>query len=56
MVLSVKEKAIENCQVNIKKMNEYINHLRKHRKRKDSIKTRGLSLIWDKSRGNLFTD
>lgn len=41
MVLSVKEKAVLNCQVRIKEMNEQVNHLRKCRKRRDSIKTRG---------------
>ena len=56
MVLSVKEKAVLNCQVRVKEMNEQVNHLRKCRKRRDSIKTRGLSLTWDKSGGNLFTD
>ncbi len=56
MVLSVKEKAGENCQVSTKEMNDHVNHLRTCRKRRDSIKTRGgLSLIWDKSSGNLFT-
>ena len=54
MVLSVKEKAVLNCQVCIMEMNEQMNHLRKCRKRRDSIKTKGLSLTWDKSRENLF--
>ena len=34
-------------------MNEHINRLRKCRKRRDSIKTGGKSLIRDKSGGNL---
>ncbi len=32
MVLSVREKAMLNCQVSIKEMNEQVNHLRKYRK------------------------
>ena len=55
MVLSVKEKAVQNCQVCVMEMSDQTNHLRKHRKRRDSIKTRGLSLTWDEFRGNLFT-
>lgn len=37
-------------------MNEHVNRLRKCRKRRDSIKTGGKSLIRDESGGNLFTD
>ena len=40
MVLSIREKATESCQVNIKEMNDHVNHLRKHRKFIDFIKTR----------------
>ena len=56
MVLSVREKGSSNCQVCVKEMNEHVNRLRKCRKRRDSIKTGGKSLIRDKSGGNLFTD
>ena len=41
LLLSVKEKAVKNCQVSVMEMNEQVNHLRKCRKRRDSIKTRG---------------
>ena len=30
--------------------------LRNCRKRRDAIKTRGVSLTWDESEGDLFTD
>ena len=56
MVLSVREKVVINCQVSVKEVNEHMNRLRKCRKRRDSIKTGGKSLIRDKSGGNLFTD
>ena len=38
MVLSVREKATRSCQVSIMKMNDQMNHLRKHRKVQDFIK------------------
>ena len=41
MVLSVREKAVENGQVRAVEMNEAVNHLRKCRRRSDSIKTGG---------------
>ena len=40
-VLSVREKAVDNSQVWTVEMNEAVNHLRKCRKRRDSIKTGG---------------
>lgn len=40
-VLSVREKAVTNSQVWTVEMNEAVNHLRKCRKRRDSIKTGG---------------
>ncbi len=51
--MSVREKAVIICQVSVKEMNEHMNRLRKCRKLRDSIKTRGL-LTRDKSGGNLF--
>ena len=55
MVLSVKEKATKSCQVRAMEMSDHTNPLLKCRKRRDSIKTRRLSLVWDKFGGNLFT-
>ena len=55
MVLSVREKAVQNSQVWTVEMNEAVNHLRKRRKRRDSIKTRGSVVNWDKHNGSLFT-
>ena len=56
MVLSVREKAVENGQVWTVEMNEAVNHLRKCRKHRNPIKTGGgQSLTRDKHDGNLFT-
>ena len=41
MVLSVREKAVENGQVWTVEMNEAVNHLRKCRKHRNPIKTGG---------------
>ena len=55
MVVSVKEKAGQRpCQVCVMETNTN-EPLIKYRKRRDVIKTRGESLTWDKSGGNLFT-
>jgi hypothetical protein len=48
------EKAQEMRHVRIRKTNAS-EPLMKCRKRRDDIKTRGESLTWDKSIGNLFT-
>ncbi len=42
------------CQVSVMEMNTS-EPLRNCRKLMDVVKTRGVSLIWDKSGGNLFT-
>ena len=62
MVLSVKEKAVRNCQVSIEEMNDHMNRLRPAcrqagsvERQLDSIKTRFLPVTWDKLRGHLFT-
>ena len=52
--MSVMEKAHRKRHVRIRKTNASEPSM-KCRKRRDDIKTRGESLIWDKSIGNLFT-
>lgn len=39
--MELERRGVQNCQVRIKEMNEQVNHLRKCRKRRNSIKTRG---------------
>ena len=53
-VVSVAEKARTIASGEVKKVNEN-EPLKKRRKRIDGIKTEGVSLTRDKSRGNLFT-
>jgi hypothetical protein len=55
VVVSVKEKASKTCQVNAKETNTR-EPLIKYRKRRNAIKTRGVSLIWEESGRNLSTD
>lgn len=48
-------KGSNSCQISIREMNEHVNLLRTCRKRRDSIKTGGLSLIREEYSGDLFT-
>ena len=54
VVVSVKEKARQTCQVSLKETNAS-EPLRKCRKRRDDVKTGGESLTRDKLRGHLLT-
>jgi hypothetical protein len=54
VVVSVKEKAGETCQVSRTETNAS-EPLRKGRKRRDEVKTGGESLTREQLRGNLFT-
>ena len=55
MVLSVREKAVQNSQVWTVEMNEAVNHLRNVESVETPSKPGGQSLTWDKHNGSLFT-